>query len=309
MKKSFLFMMLILGGLFLFSACEKDDPSPPVVEVYGEPSADDPYTYTFSTQAQNVTSYSWDFGDGETGSGSSATHTYEESGKYTVKVTVEGEGGEASASLDITIAASMEEMLTGGAANPDGKTWVMSKSATSGQDGAGQIKTHFPHDIMPFPDNVLGELGIEAEYDNEYTFVHDGSYSVDNKNGNVLAGWLYSFGVLGEEAIVSITDYGIFVVNHEESSDASWSLHHGDLVMDVANEDGEQNVTEETITFEDADYITFEEGGFIGILDFSRTAIIRELTPDKMVLAFFLHSVEDHPDKPSTAITMTFVPK
>lgn len=309
MKKNLLFMMMVLGGLLFFTACEKDDPEPPVVEVYGEPSEDDPYTYTFTTQSQNVVSYSWDFGDGETGSGSTVTHTYAESGSYTVTVTVEGDGGESSASMNITIAASLEEMLTGGAANPEGKTWVLSESATAGKDGAGQVKPHFPHDIMPFPDNVLGELGIEAEYDNEYTFFHDGSYSVDNKNGNVLAGWIYSYGVLGEESIVSTTDYGIFVVNHEESSNASWNLHHGDLVIDVANEDAEQNVTEETITFEEVDYLSFEDGGFIGILDFSRTAIIRELSPDKMVLAFFLHSVEEHPDKPSTAITMTFVPK
>src|SRR5690625_663767 len=142
MKKNLFFMMMVLGGLFIFSACEKDDPAPPVVEVYGEPAEDDPYTYTFTTQAQNVTSYSWDFGDGENGTGSTATHTYAESGSYTVTVRVEGEGGEASASMNVTIAASLEEMLTGGASNPDGKTWVLSKSATSGKDGAGQVKTH-----------------------------------------------------------------------------------------------------------------------------------------------------------------------
>src|SRR5690625_7227457 len=100
---------------------------------------------------------------------------------------------------------------------------------------------------MPLQGNVLGELGIEAEYDNEYTFVHDGSYSVDNKNGNVLAGRLYSYGVLGEGAIVSTNEYGIFVVNHEESSKASWALHHGDLVKDLSNESVAKEVTEEVI--------------------------------------------------------------
>src|SRR5690625_1435828 len=119
MKKHLFFMMMVLGGLSIVAVCQEDEPRAPVVEVYGEPSEDDPYTYTFTTQAQNVTSYSGDFGDGEAGPGSTATHTYAESGSYTVTVRVEGEGGEASASMNVTIAASLEEMLTGGASNPD----------------------------------------------------------------------------------------------------------------------------------------------------------------------------------------------
>ncbi len=220
-----------------------------------------------------------------------------------------GDGGEATASLDVTIAASMAEMLSGGPANEDGKTWILSTAATANTDGAGQIKPHFPTDVLPFPDKVLEQLGIEAEYDNEFTFVHDGSYSVDNKNGNVLAGWLYSVGAIGEENIVSTTDYGIFVVKHDESNNATWALGQGDLEIDAANEDAQENVTEETDVFPDADYITFGNGGFIGILYFADKAIIRELSSDKMVVSFFLHSVQAHPDKPSTLITMTFVPK
>ena len=201
----------------------------------------------------------------------------------------------------------MEEMLSGGPAAASGKTWVLSKKATPGKDGAGSFSNTFPADIMPGTDNLLDMVGLGAEYDNEYTFNHDGSYSVNNVDGNNLAGWIFSVVVLGQENIVIPTDVGIFSTKSTPPKNAKWKLSEKtDLVVDAVDEIEEGVGKPKTVTFSKADYLTFENGGFIGIQDFAVHAIIRDITADRMVVAIFLHSVEPMPDKPSNLITLSF---
>ena len=306
MKKSIysLFAMLAIVA-FMFSCSE--DPAPPVVEMFFEVDEANPYKVNFTTTDQNVTSYAWDFGDGETSTEANPSHIYLQSGTYNVKVTVSGEGGTSEATKEVTISASMEEMISGGPAAANGKTWVLSKKATPGKDGAGAFSSSFPTDIMPGTDNLLGMVGLEAEYDNEYTFHHDGSYTVNNVDGNNLAGWVFSAGVLGEENIVITTPVGIFSTKSTPSKNAKWKLtENTDLVVEAVYEIEEGVGKPKTVTFSQADYLTFENGGFIGIQDFAVHAIIREISADRMVVGVFLHSVLSTPDKPSNIITISF---
>ncbi len=306
MKKSIysFFAMLFVATLML--SCSKD-PTPPIVEMFFEVDGTNPYKVNFTTTNQNVTSYSWDFGDGEKSTESKPSHIYVQSGKYKVKLTVTGEGGTADAAKEVTISASMEEMLSGGPAAASGKTWVLSKKATPGKDGAGSFSNTFPADIMPGTDNLLGMVGLQTEYDNEYTFHHNGSYTVNNVDGNNLAGWIYSVTVLGQENIVIPTDVGIFSTKSTPPKNAKWKLSEKtDLVVDAVDEIEEGVGKPKTVTFSKVDYLTFENGGFIGIQDFAVNAIIRDITADRMVVAIFLHSVEPMPDKPSNLITLSF---
>ena len=86
----------------------------------------------------DVSSYSWNFGDGETSTEAKPVHTYALSGTYTVTLVVKGEGGEATATKEVTIAASFLEMLTGGVADANGKTWVLSTNLSPGMRAADQ---------------------------------------------------------------------------------------------------------------------------------------------------------------------------
>lgn len=302
-----LYLVIFACGLLVLNACS-EDADPPVVEVHFEADGTDPYTIHFSTIDENVSTYSWDFGDGSAVSTEMApVHTYDMSGDYNVTLIVKGDGGETSDAVTVSIAASLEEMLTGGPESTNGKTWVMSTTATTGVDGAGQVKAHYPLDVMPFANNILDQIGLGEEYDNEYTFKYDGSYSMDYKNGKILTGWLFALGVIGGENVVTQTQYGLFQVSHSAPSGCTWELHEGDLVVDAANQDPATGViTEETITFEGVQYLTFTNGGFLGINDFNTTVIIREISSMRLVASVFNNTDDQHPDKPSTLITVSF---
>ena len=305
MKKVFysLFAMIAIAAV-MFSCSE--DPLPPVVQMFGEADADNPYTFNFTTTSENVSSYAWDFGDSETSTEANPSHTYAMSGDYSVKVTVTGEGGTDVAGKNITIAASKEEMLSGGPSATDGKTWVLSRTATTGKDGAANIRSDFELDILPVPDNMLDIAALGEEYDNEYTFYNDGTYKIKNVNGKSLAGWIFSAMEIGMDNVVITTEYGIFQVIRSNPTNATWSLtHETDLVIDAVNESFDP-VKEETITFAAADYITFTNGGFIGIEDYYANSIIRDITPDRMVVTIFLHSVEAVATKPSIQFTLSY---
>ncbi|MEN8156194.1 MAG: PKD domain-containing protein [Bacteroidota bacterium] len=294
----------MIAMVAIISSCSED---PPLVDLFFEADAEELHTIHFTTISENATAFTWDFGDNETGSGSEISHTYATSGAYTVTVTATGEGGEATASKEVKI-ASEEEMLSGGPDETNGKTWVLSRTATAGVDGVGSVDSTFRTNLMPGTDDMLVVIGLGEEYDNEYTFFHDGSYSVDNFNGNNLAGWVYSYGNFAEEDIVKTTSVGIFTVKNSPSGNATWSMtKDADMVVEALEENPiDGTITPRTTTFTDIDYLTFGNGGFIGFQDYSVIAIIRDITPDRMVLTLFLHSVWSIPEKPSHLITLSF---
>ena len=64
------------------------------------------------------------------------------------------------------------------------------------------------------------------------------------------------------------------------------------------------------------DYITFSDGAFISLLDYTTTAMIREISPDRMVITVFYHEFMGDPGndgdlylRPSLALTLTYIPK
>lgn len=306
MKRSFYAFFAMLAMATIMFSCS-EDPEPPIVELFFEVDAANPYTVNFTTTDQYVTSYVWDFGDGESSTEAKPAHTYAQSGDYSVNVTVTGEGGTAVATKEVGIAASMAEMLSGGPAAANGKTWILSKKATPGMDGAGAFSNTFPTDIMPGTDNLLDMVGMGIEYDNEYTFFSNGNYKINNVDGNNLAGWVFTYGVLGEESIIIPTPVGIFSVKSTVPTTAKWSLTEDtDLVVEAVDENAEGGGVPKTVTFSKADYLTFTNGGFIGIQDFAVNAIVRDITKDRMVVAVYLYSVMDSPTKPSNLITLSF---
>ncbi|MEP3387691.1 MAG: PKD domain-containing protein [Reichenbachiella sp.] len=321
--------LAMLSGLLFISACTEDE-EPPVLGVIGsEADADDPYKITFSVLAENVTEYSWDFGDDEgTSTDASPTYTYAESGSYEVSLTATGAGGTTDASVTITIAASINEMLSGGPSATDGKTWVLSTVATTGSDGAGDVSNSMAI-LLGAPDNGLSSIngapiGLEAEYDNEYTFHHDGSYTVDPKNGSVLAGAVHA-NVLAQFELATITDISETVaalpmaaVTYTPATDATWSLSVADHTVSAYNELGrdEASIVKEDVVFEfPGDPVTKQariqltKEQFLGVWGGNPTYIIKSISADKMQISVPINGISDYYPAPTLMFTFTFVPK
>ncbi|WP_430974088.1 PKD domain-containing protein [Sunxiuqinia rutila] len=294
--------------LLAVTSC-KDDPEPPRAEIFFEVDENNPYSIQFTAMTENATSYSWDFGDQE---GVSALkepqYTYAMSGDYTVSLKAMGEGGEIEVTKQISIAASLLEMLTGGPEASNGKTWVLSKTA-SNSDGAFSFSGTV---YQAAPNDVLTMFGIGGEYDNEYTFHYDGKYSVAPKNGQVLASVIHAYvnnTIVGEP----IWDLGLAVETFTAPTNSTFTLHQEDLSFTARQENPQtQTVSDvETITINDADYVSFSEDAYFGILTYETKIVIRDITSDRMTVSMLVSTLspEAYPEdfmKPSIMYTLSF---
>ncbi|MGQ7868857.1 PKD domain-containing protein [Sunxiuqinia sp. sy24] len=313
MKKqiSLLFSFSALVFLLAFTSC-KDDPEPPMAEIFFEVDENDPYSIQFSAMTQNASSYSWDFGDQDgTSTSKDPQYTYAMSGDYTVKLTAMGEGGEVQVTKQVSIAASVLEMLTGGPEASNGKTWVMSKTA-SNSDGAFSFSGTV---YQAAPSDVLTMFGIGSEYDNEYTFHYDGKYSVAPKNGQVLASVIHAYvnnTIVGEP----VWDLGLAVETYTAPASSTFTLNEGDFSFSARQENPQtQTVSEvETIDVNDANWISFSENAYFGILTYDTKVIIRDITANRMIVSMLVSTLspEVYPEdfmKPSIMYTLSFEKK
>ncbi len=87
--------------------------------------------------------------------------------------------------------------------------------------------------------NLEGHPRLETrthchEYDNEYTFISDGSYVIDNINGDMMSPWVYSTFEVDPGDIVHTTSYGFFQITHPNPTGATWTLHeNADLTIET----------------------------------------------------------------------------
>ena len=300
---------LMLG--FLITSCGEDPKPVPTVKLVV--NSIDGFTVDIAAEATDATSWSWEYGDGNTSTTEGGHfYTYTERGDFTIKCTVTGEGGSVTASVDVHI-ATKKEILTG-------KTWVLSNEG--GNNGMG---FHITTDLVlsyPITTGVLENLNalrgngedydFTAEYQDEYTFNEDGTYSVDYKNGNVLASWVYS----REGTVVGYVDVvGMAALQIPALTNATWALHENEALTINTVYDQDQNNAdgvEETINFTGIDYITFTNGGFLGIKDYTSTVILRSISENELVVTIFFHGYENGGlglDEPSYFFNFTFKPK
>jgi PKD repeat protein len=305
-------MFVLLTGIVLaasvLSSCKKTPA--PTAEIF---STIDKYTVTFNPTVTNADTYSWNFGDGSAVSTvSNPVHTYESFGDYTVVLTVKGEGGEFIASKTISIAAtSLKDLLTGGLKATAGKTWIVSRGYTPGEDGAGPVMNELPV-VLPSAENVLDIFGLGAEYDNEYTFYFDGTYKMNLKNGQALAGAVY--GVLTGTIVGDpVYDIGMCIANYTAPATATWTSGTADFSVDAITDPMTSDVppVHAPVVFTGKTWVSFSEGAFFGILDFPTTVrfIIKEITPDKMKVAMLLCGYgydTEHYTLPTNLIHLTF---
>ncbi len=315
MKKNLLiYCLALIIPLIGLSSCEEEIPAPTVSFTFEI----DEYEVTFTATTTDTDSYMWDFGDGSTSTEANPVHSYVVSGTYTVSLTVTGGGGDATASEDVETLPGFDEMLTGGPTAPNGKTWVFSPSYTEGVDGGSAVEPSMTI-LLASAENLLTVIGFPEEYNDEFTFKSDGTYTVDNKNGASLANLMWSLygGVPGE--IVSTpaaNEIGLCTKAWESPITSTWTLHEEDFVITAAPYGG-ADVPAATydVTFTGEKMIEISGDAYFAILDSPviRKYIIKSITPDMMRVAIFICAYWadeiDSGDYPTLMFHLTLVPK
>lgn len=308
MKKTTLSLISFMAIAILtltMSSCKEDPADPPTVQVF---ASVDEYTVAFTATVTNADSYAWEFGDGSVSVEQNPSHTYDVSGTYTATITVTGEGGTANASVEVTISASELEMLTGGAAMANGKTWVFSPVASVGDaiyyvdaDMTQQDETAFPNGILVF-------LGIGSEYEDEFTFKHDLVYTHDVKNDSSIADIIFASALglgfrLTPEELIVLAPFTPEAATFTYTEDT-------DLTLEVIPDEDFPEVSEE-ITWSGLRVLEIEGGiEFVGIMDFTRKYIIFDISMDHMQIGMFVSTTQGSKfNLPTHFLKMTLIPK
>lgn len=307
MKSVTLFFRLtcMMVGLLVLTTCEKEDPiEAPTADIFrsivGKQVA-------FTALTLHAEQWQWDFGDGQTSTERNPVHIYEEGGVYTITLVASNTEGTAEASTQVSLDLSPFEMLTGGSAAPNGKTWRIS----AGHSDMDVISLADPDltVIQEVPQGALGLfLGLGEEYEDEFTFKSDGSYIHDNKNGGSFCSLVYA--TVAQLDIVNVTaesqSFGFASAAYTPEAGATFTYtEEKDFTQTVVSQaDGS---TTGDLTFSGVSTLSFSGTEFIGLMDFHRECIIQELTPEKMRLAMFMSATQGaHFNKPSLVVIFTF---
>jgi len=334
------FLTFGLAALFstavLFNSCAEEEPVTPTLQFIAEV---DGYTVTITAEATGADTYLWDYGDGNTSvTVGSHDYSYEAagSGTYTITCTVTSKDDlTAAKTVDITIAASIEEIIAG--VGDGGKTWVLTQveSTFTGKMGGGGVTNDvaiYP-DMSLIPNNVLGLFGLGDEYTDEFTFYRDGTLAIDLKNGRSLVGIVYG-NIMSPNDIVESLDWGslpLASIPGENMSSATWELSYEDRTVDWYDEFVTQALAQTTFTFPENDpdkmaELVISEGAYVCLSDLyfpepvatalglpgpvdNSLYILKEVTADMMNIAVGLNSWPEYAHLPSLLLHLVLVPK
>jgi len=313
MKKLFVFFSMLAVAAFIsvnLTSCGEDPMPMPTVKIDVQK---DGHTVIIAVQSTDATSFAWSYGDDNTSTETgSHEHEYEYSGTYTITVTVTNESGTATDSEEVTIDPEPHEILAGTPdSHPNGKTWVLDPKYYPGQNGAGPIIPELTITQDFLLDNILEVLlGLGVEYDNEFTFMYDGSLTIDNKNGVSLGSAMYA-GLNGIDPAPGLEGgMGLLGMPYTPAAGGTWELNTQDINMDVVIEDPNDLGAGWTEgTFEIEDQMVIIPTDYFGFLGLTKMVLVKEITSEHMHVAFLMHGVVEVPMKPSTAIHVTFIPK
>lgn len=298
-----LFSAAVIGILAItVSSCKKEEAPLPTVSIF---FSVDGYQVAFTATVTNATSFAWDFGDGETSTEQNPVHEYAQSGTYDVSLTVTGEGGDATATAQVEIAASKSEMLTGGPAMANGKSWQFSPAAGA-DDGIYYADADMNQDDV-IPSGILGLIGLQDEYNDEFIFNSDGTYSHVTANDSVVTDAI--FAALNNIPHRQSSEDAIVLCPFTPES-ANWTLTEDtDLSLEVTSDDHPDSTW--TVTWSGLDVLEISGGTeFIGVQDFTRKYIVFDIGTDHLQLGVFISATDGSKlNYPSHILRMTFVPK
>ncbi len=295
MKNINLFSLVMLTVLLLTCSSKDEDHSPLADFQFLVEGTQ----VTFNGTVANATTIAWDFGDGATSTEEDPVYAYAAAGEYTVAMTVTGPNGSFKETKTVIIEESIEILLTGGQAKPEGKSWKLKKAYTSGKEGAGPVDNKL-NLFLPAFDNLLTEVGLGSAYEDTFTFVHDGAYKVDNKNGQSLMGLVYAMVFHGDDIrAVSYDPTSVPLANvvYTPATDATWELFEGDFTV---------NSAEGPVNFLNKKQLIL--GEYLGFKDVKVLVILKEITSKSMNVALGIHTEPSVLDQPTLLFHLSFEP-
>ncbi|MCK5134196.1 MAG: PKD domain-containing protein [Bacteroidales bacterium] len=308
MKKTTLSMIrftaIAVLALAMFS-CGEDPVPAPTVQIF---SSVDGYQVAFTATATNTDTYGWEFGDGTVSTEQNPVHIYDQSGTYTAKLTVTGKGGTADASVDVTIVASELEMLTGGPGMANGKSWVFSPSKGDG-DGLFKTPPDWEEDnSVVIMDGILGMMGFPEEYEDEFIFKHDMTYTHDaGANDSCISNTIFAM-LNGIEFKPSPATEAIVLAPFTPEATTFTYTEDTDFTVEVTGDDDPDNTWE--VSWSDVTILEIVGGTeFIGLQDFTRKYFILDISVDHLQVGMLMSGTDGTKlNYPSHLLVMTFIP-
>ncbi len=256
---------------------------------------------TFNGTVENATSITWDFGDGSSSTEEDPVYAFASPGTYNVVMTVSGANGTFSETKTVTILPTLDILLTGGPARPQGKTWRLKRAYTAGMEGAGLIENKLGLMIASF-DNLLEAVGLGASYDDTFTFVHDGTYKVDNVDGQSLMGIIHASAFYAANITAVSADLANVPLAHATYTpvaDATWELNEDDFTINTLY----PQVGPVSINFTGKQRLIL--GEYLGYKETSNIVILKEITETTMNVALGIHTEPDFYDTPTLFFHLT----
>ncbi len=310
MKRKGLLVSLAIISIFSLSilSCKKESTPAPTVQIS---FSVDGYQVAFTALVTNADTYAWDFGDGKTSTEQNPVHVYEQSGKYDVSLTVNGKGGSATANTQVEIAASKLEMLTGGPAATDGKSWQFSNQAGEGDAVLHADKDFTVDPSTPIVSGILGMIGYNSEYNDEFIFKNNNGnyeYSHITDNDSVLTNAIFAMANNISGRPNDMTDLILLTPFTPEAATFKF-MEDTTLELNVTSDESPDSTWTES--WSGVDVIEIEGGKeFIGVQDFTRKYIAFKLTADELQLGMFISATTgNYAATPSHVLRMTFTPK
>lgn len=292
-------ILILLLSITMVNCSDDDEPLLPLADF--QFLVEDTQV-TFNGTVENTTAISWDFGDGSTSSDEDPVYAFSSPGIYEVTMTAIGDNGTFTETKQVTILPSFEILLTGGIGKPEGKTWRLKRAYSAGKEGAGIIENDLSLLIASF-DNLLAAVGLGASYDDAFTFVHDGTYKVDNVDGQSLMGIIHASAFHGANITGVSADLANVPLAHAvytPATDATWELSEEDFTVDTLY----PQVGPVSVTFTGKQRLIL--GEYLGYKETSNIVIIKELTETTMNVAMGIHTEQSFFDTPTLFFHLTF---
>jgi len=267
-------------------------------------------TLSANTPETNHGTGSWSIISGEGGSFADAnnpntTFTGQPQTEYTLRWTISTTCNSSYADIKIGFGIVGFFHLTGGPVMVNGKSWVFSPTSSEG-DGIYKATADLEFED-PIPDGILGLIGLPSEYEDEFTFVHDLSYTHDVKNDSSVTDIIFAV-ENGINYRPSLEDVMVLAPFTPEAATFTYT-EETDLTLEVTSEDDSENSWE--VTWPDVNVIEIEGGTeFVGIRDFTRKYIVFDIEADHLQIGMFISTTGGSKmNYPSHVLIMTLIPK
>lgn len=286
MKKFICMPLLFTATLIVLFSCKKD-PRVPTAEFTFTVNGN---IVTFQSTVTDAITLEWNFGDNSPASSDpNPSHTFPEFLRdYIVTLKVTGDGGEASATHTVSIPAMTKiEMLTGGPADTDGKKWKLSSTEASYIANADATFTI----LETIPGGSLTLLGFSTIYQDEFTFKHDGTFTMTPKGSGLPASLMYCTannipnvppGTVAQQAGLTL------ITPFTAPASMTFALNEAKtLVIPVTTD--LVNLT--NMNYSDVTTLSFSSGGFLEFRDWITECLVMEIAPDRMKVVYFVSRV------------------